>query len=201
MNYGLPFESNFSAQLRSDGITVYSVEGCGNILHTHSRKDFYRISLLCGSGTVYFEDRSVEIKGSVLLVTKPGVICSWDLGVTPVPSYTCVITREFLNTGCFRWVTQCSRFSADEPEVYILSPDQSSFLRSLFQKMIGARESNYTFRSELIQDQLCVLFHTAMRLNASENYIEPTFMLTPMSRHIELVEMMFPPEAQVLHFN
>lgn len=193
--------SDFNSQLRTDGITVYSLGSCGEVLHTLSRKGFYKIMLLSGAGTVNYGGRSVEIKGPVLLVTKPGAVCSWSLSITHVPSYMCVIAREFFDTRCFNWVNQCNLFSSDDPRVYNLNPDQSRFIRSIFQRMIGAQKSEYPLRTELMQDQTCVLLHTVLRLKPFENYVE--FASTPISasRYVELIAMSFPTEGQVLHFN
>lgn len=199
MTDALPVMANFNTQLRTGGITVYSFGSCDKLLHTLSDKD-YKVLLLSGTGIVNCGDRSVEIKGSVLLIAKPGVICSWSLFPTQMPSYTCVISSEFFQSSCFSWV-HTNLFSSDEPRVYNPSADQSRFLGFLFQKMISAQKSAYVLKSELIQDQICVLLHTAMRLTPSENYVDFTSTLIPSRRQMELVGMMFPSEAQVLHFN
>lgn len=195
------FVSGFNAQLRRDGITVYSLIHSGNVLHTLGRKDFYKVMLLSGSGTINHGDRSVKIKGSVLLITSPGAICSWSLSPTLLPSYACVMTREFFGRRCFNWATQYNLFSSDNPQVYNLSGDQSLFLGLLFQKMTNAQKSSYPLKDELIQDQICVLLHTTLRLKPSEKYVDSTSKLIHINRPIELVEMMFPPEAQMLHLN
>jgi hypothetical protein len=197
----LCFMANFNTQLRTDGISVYSFGSCGKVLHTLSDKASYKVLLLSGTGTVNYGDRSVEIEGSVLLIAKPGAICSWSLCPTQVPSYTCIISSEFFQSSCFNWVEHSNLFSSDKTRVYNLSADQSRFLRSLFQEMIGAHKSAYALKSELIQDQICVLLHTAMRLTPSENYADFTAKPIPARRHVELAGMMFPSEAQVLHLN
>ncbi len=202
MNCTPLFMSDFYAHLRTNGIMVYSVEGCGNVFLTYSRRAFYKISLLSGTGIVNYEDRSIKINGSVLLITKPGRCCKWRLLTTNAPSYTCVITREFLTSRCFNWVNRCNLFSLNDPEVYNLSYEESRFLGTIFQKMIGSQHSVYPFRSELVQDQICVLLHTALSMKPSEDFVDSaSTTIIPMSQHVELAEMQFPSEVQVLHFN
>ena len=191
----------YGAQLRTDGFIVYSIIHRDNALHTLNRKDFYKVMLLSGSGTINYGDRSVKINGSVLMITGPGAICSWSLSPTLLPSYACVMAHEFLDRHCFNWVNKCNLFSSENPRVYNLSADQSLFLGLLFQKMINAQQSSYPLKGELIQDQICVLLHTALRLEPSEKYVDSTAKLIHTNRPVELVEMMFPPEAQMLHLN
>jgi len=194
--------SDFHTHLRTDGIMVYSVEGCGKVLQTYSRRAFYKISLLSGTGIVNYGDRSIKINGSVLLITKPGRYCKWRLITTNAPSYTCVITQEFLTSRCFNWVNQCNLLSSPDPLVYNLSDEESRFLGTIFHKMIGSQHNVYPFRSELVQDQICVLLHTALSMKPSEDFVDSaSTTIIPMSQHVELAEMQFPPDVQVLHFN
>jgi len=201
MNYHTTYKSDFINYLHTDGMMVYAVEGCSNVLQTYSRRNYYKISLLSGKGIITYGNQSIEINGSVLLVTKPDAVCTWNLLETHGPSYTCVIIREFLNSRYFHWVNHDNLFSNSHVQVYNLSSEESRFLGVLFQKMIDSQSRVYPYRDELIRDQICVLFHTALSMRPSENYVDSVSTLKPVRRHIEFVEMQFPLEAQVLHYN
>jgi AraC family transcriptional regulator, transcriptional activator of pobA len=201
MNYHTTYKSDFIDYLHTDGMMVYAIEGCSNVLQTYSRRNYYKISLLTGKGIITYGNQSIEINGSVLLITKPDAVCTWNLLATHGPSYACVITREFLGSRYFRWVDHGNLFSNSDAQVYNLNFEESRFLGSLFQKMIDSQRRVYPYRDELIRDQVCVLLHTALSMKSSENYVDSVSTLKPMRRHIEFVEMRFPPEAQVLHYN
>lgn len=201
MNYYFQFNSKYQIRLRGSGITVYSLENFINVLNNYNQDDSYKIILLSGSGMVTCSGRSVAISDSALLVTKPNVSCSWILEGGRIPSFVCLIAREFFNSSFFNWVSQSDLFSSDEPRVYSLTSEQFRFLRSLFQKMIDTQKSDYTLKAELIQDQICVMLHTALRLRPSDNYLITLPTLFQVVRYVEFVEMMFPPKAQVIHLN
>jgi len=192
------FMSDFNT-LHTDGIKVYSVESRGNVLQTCSRRDLYKISLLSGTGFVHFGEQIIPINSPVLLVSEPGTTCTWKLRTNDTLQYTCVFTRKFLTAQCFHWLNPCNLFSPGHPHVYNLDEEQSHFIGSIFRKMISSQSSVYPFKHELIQDQICVLLHTALRMKPSEDFAATAMF--PVSRHIVLAGMQFPPEAQVLHFN
>ena len=193
--------SDFNTQLQTDGTRIYSLENLGSFCQTHSRKDLYKISLLSGTGMVNYRDRSIAINGPVLLITNPGSMCTLNLLISQIPFYTCVISRKFLKSHCFNWVNQCGLFCSDEPQVYRLSAAELRFLGSIFQNMIGSQNSAYPLKSELIQEQICVLLHTAFSMTSSDDSVDRKSVLVASSRIGLLVEMQFPPEGQILHFN
>lgn len=193
--------SDYKTQRQAGGTRIYSMQNPGTFSQAHSRKDLYKISLLSGTGSVNYKDRSISINGPVLLVTNPGSMCALNLHSSEVPFYTCVITRKFLKSHCFNWVNQCGLFSSDHPLVYKLSEAESRFLGSIFQNMLGSQNSAYPFKSELIQEQICVLLHTAFSMTSLENPVSPQSGLVALRKIDLLNEMQFPPAAQVLHFN
>jgi AraC family transcriptional regulator, transcriptional activator of pobA len=193
--------SDFNTLPRNNGIKVYAIESNGDILQTSSRRDLYKISLFSGTGFVRYGDRTYAISSPVLMLTEPGATYEWRFETNDIPSYTCVLNRQFLEMHCVRWFNHTNFFSSANPQLYHLDVREARFIDSIFHKMVSAQNSVYTFKCELIRDQILVLLHTALSMKHSENYDDSMPALKPVSRHVEFVEMQLPLQAQELHFN
>lgn len=194
--------SDLNVRLNAEGISVYSIENRGYVLQNSQDGNFYIVSLLSGTGCVQYGSHAIEINGSVLLLSKPGTAYAWRLEPADHPSYTCMMTEAFLDKICFQWMEH-SKFSNSEiPLVFDLTSEQSHFLRGLYRRMIKERETNYRFKSHLTQNQICILLHVALRMRPSENFTNSVYApSTSPTGFVKLIEMQFPPEAQLVHFN
>jgi hypothetical protein len=68
--------------------------------------------------------------------------------------------------------------------------------------MIEEQSKSYAFKEELIQNQLCILKHMALRMKpAIESLPTMAGKKPPCCVSLELVELGFPLAAQSLHFN
>jgi hypothetical protein len=68
--------------------------------------------------------------------------------------------------------------------------------------MVEEQSSPYAFKEELIQNQLWVLKHMALRMKAVKKLVRPTACVMPSCAvSLELVELGFPLAGQALYFN
>src|SRR5687768_7073366 len=132
-----PFHmSDFNARLNTEGFKVYAVEPGTRVVQTNNRRAFYKISLLSGEGVIHYANHAIEIDGSVLVIGRPNMDCSWKLTKSHLVSYTCVFTEGFSKANCFYWLDACDLFASHQAPVFVLSPEQTRFLASIFQQMI-----------------------------------------------------------------
>ena len=194
--------SDFNRYLNSEGIKVYELERRDEVVQTYSRKDFYKVSFLSGNGIIQYNGCKIKLDGPVLLISKPGTVCHWTLVSGTESSYVCLFTKHYLNNNCFHWVDHSELFTPEGRPVFTLTPEEAKFVTSIFCKMISKENSIYRYKSELMRDQLCALLHLALRTEASINFTNQKSTITSVATlFVELAEMQFPPEAQVVHYN
>lgn len=202
MSYNHFLMPDFNAQVNAEGIKVYSLQPWSNLVHIYGRRNFYKICLLSGKGEVEYDSKVLRFDGSILLISAPGTFCTWKLKTISKPLYTCVFTQEFFDANCFRWIEQSRLFRSPEPPVFELTDRQSHFYYSLLKRMESEYNGICRFKNNLIQSQVCVLLHSAIQLTPSKKF---TTISTPnetvLALYIELMEMQFANEGQVLHFN
>jgi AraC family transcriptional activator of pobA len=198
-----PFHmSDFNARLNTEGFKVYAVASDNQVVQTYNRRAYYKVSLLSGEGAIHFANHAIEFDGSVLVIAKPDMDCSWKLTKSHLVSYTCVFTEDFSKANCFYWLDACDLFTSHQAPVFVLSSEQTRFLASIFQKMIYEQNIVYPFKGDLIQNQICVLLHAALKMTPSQNFVDFNNSAPGIATlFVELLEMQLPLEAQVIHWN
>src|SRR5687767_11082224 len=60
------------------------------------RSDFYKISLIIGSGVLHLEDRSIEVSGHSLIFYNPAVPHLWESVSAKQEGFFCLFNAEFV---------------------------------------------------------------------------------------------------------
>lgn len=192
----------FAHHLLKDGFIAYAVKNAKGTMRYAGRDEFHKIALISGRGKICYHDSVYEIDGSVMLITTPGILCSWELLEQSGQSYVITFSDDFIKKDCADWAEECARYFTMNP-VFELRPEEAKFIRSIFCKMIDEETSRYSFKGELVRDQICVISHLAFKKSpvkavefagAKHTYSAPAIRL-------ELLEHQFPGPAQVLHLN
>jgi len=162
---------------------------------------YYRILMLSGVGEIACAHKTYKFEGPLLLIIKPGTNCSWRFSVSKGRTFFCTFKEEFLNNVCFNWANQCDYLFRSTP-IINLPPEQENFVSDLFCRIIEEQNTSYSFRSDLIQNQICVLMHTAFQIIPSKKLVPTPSSLSASSVvFLELIERQFLPAGQVLHLN
>jgi AraC family transcriptional regulator, transcriptional activator of pobA len=190
-----------TCSLKQNGFTTYAVESHGAPTQYQGRNAYYKMLFISGIGEIEYGDTRYHINGPVLLFTKPAVTCRWSLSEAHHSTYICAFSNGFLDSECLSWSEHCESYFASTP-VFHLSAEQETFVRAIFRRMVEEQQSAYAFKEELIQNQLCVLKHMALRMTAAKKSVCSTVRIIPPSAvSLELVELGFPLAVQALHFN
>lgn len=178
-------------------IAVHSLQNDDSIFNGPDGKAFCRISLITGKGLLQLKNSLIRIESPALLIST-GIDFTWNPLTKKGQAYTCVIARSFIRHRCFDRISEFNLFSVNEPQLFTLKQEELQFLHSLFQNILNTQASTYTFKDELIQEQICVLLHTVLSRITSGNHPSS---LTPFCQYADFEAIQFPIEARVLHFN
>ena len=188
-------------RLQMDGFVAYQVENHPETARYEGRDGYHKIALISGMGEIKYDRHIHKVNGSVLVVTKPGISCTWSLSYMSSPVYVCVYNEDFINTSCFSFSKKCDELFSSSA-VFNLNSEQETFVRSLFSQMIGENNRSYPFKEDLRQNQLCVLTHLALRMVPLTKAVSESSCPSPLAAvYLELIEIGFPPSGQALHFN
>ncbi len=186
--------------LQTDGFTAYTVRNHNETMQYGGHDGYHKIVLISGIGEIKYNHHVYKVKGSALLITRPGISCTWYLSGASHVTYVCAFKKNFLNIN---WITSsrnCDQHFSLHPVT--LNTEQEEFVRAIFCRMIDEQKTTYAFRQELLKNQLCVLTHTAFRMVASRKCVHSRLVTKPTAAvSLELVEFGFPLVGQVLHFN
>lgn len=187
--------------LQTDGFRAYMIENNKNTFLYGGRDAFRKIALITGSGEIRCNQDVYRFDGTVLLFGKPGINSSWCLSGKEGFAYACAFKDDFVNTSCVRFNPECDRFFMKNPVIRV-NPEQENFVRSIFCRMMAEQDTYYTFKAELIQNQISILTHIALRMADSAIPISVKPILAPVANiSLELIEKGFPPSGQALYFN
>lgn len=190
-----------SCSLTQNGFTTYAVESHGAPRQYQGRDTYHKLLLISGVGEIEYGDTFYHINGSVLLFTKPTVRCRWSLSEAHDSTYICAFNNDFLDSECLSWNEHFASYFETAPVLH-LSSQEETFVRAIFCRMTEEQKSSYAFKEELIQNQLCILKHMALRMTAARESVSPSACVRlSCAVSLELVELGFPLPAQALHFN
>jgi len=171
---------------------------CGTQPTTYNRRDFYKVSLVIGTGKLYYADRALLIDAPALMFSNPLVPYSWEPLSADQRGYFCVFTADFLNeTEATHAIFDSSLFRIGGSPVSFLNEYQLETVSGIFERMAQENQSDYAFKYDLIRNYVNLLFHEAIRLQPTDNFIRHNNASGRIaSLFIELLERQFPIESQ-----
>lgn len=170
---------------------------CKKLTHIH-RSDFYKISLVVGTGTLHLEDRSIDVSGHTLIFFNPSLPHLFEPISAKQEGYFCLFNAEFIKgTLHDTYVRSSPLFNPRLNPVYTLSERQSEDLAFIYKKMMGEMDSDYIHKYELIHHYLHLIIHESNKTQpvylTSEKY--PSASSRIASLFIEMLERQFPVDS------
>src|SRR5437016_11207699 len=74
---------------------VYPRADYCNRIVPYNRRDFYKISLIIGTGTLYYADKGIDINKPALMFSNPLIPYSWEARSVKQEGYFCLFTEQF----------------------------------------------------------------------------------------------------------
>lgn len=163
----------------------------------YNRRDYFKISLICGKNRAEYADKVIEIGKSALLFATPRVPYHYMPYDTDQSGYFCIFTADFL----------CKFIKGVDPNdlpifqpgaypVFQLTDEAVEELTALFKKITKELASDYTYKYDLIRTYVLELIHYGQKLQpASALHHAHTASARVSSLFVELLERQFPIES------
>ncbi len=167
---------------------------CRKFTQIH-RSDFYKISLVIGTGVLHLEDRAIEVDGRALIFYNPERPHLWVPTSEIQKGYFCLFNDHFITTvfpdTTFR---NSPLMNLDMDPVYPLSKPQASYLSFVFKKMLEEVDTEYSRKYEILHHCLHLILHEAYKMQpvplTSEQPNRASTRIT--SKFVTLLERQFP---------
>ncbi|WP_130275657.1 helix-turn-helix domain-containing protein [Cecembia calidifontis] len=159
----------------------------------YRRRDFYKIMLVKGHGTVYYADQVIEVKKQALSFSNPLIPYKWEHHEELQGQY-CIFNQHFMSH--FGNIMQYEIFQPTGNHVFELTDEQVIEIEEVFQKMEKDFKSDYKYKYDSIRNHIFELIHYGLKLQPNTlNDRQPfnaSHRITAM--FTELLERQFPIE-------
>lgn len=175
---------------------VYARDSC-SIITPYNRRDFYKVSLIIGTGKLHYADRWIDIDRPALLFSNPMVPYAWEAGSSVQQGWFCLFTAAFLQTDEYKEALQESPlFRAGGNPVFFVADAELEELSGIFRKMAAEITSDYTHKYDLLRHYLHLVIHLAMKMRPAENFGQYSNAASRITNlFLELLERQFPIDA------
>jgi len=161
---------------------------------SYIRRDFYKISLIIGTGKLYYANKWIDIDRPALLFSNPVIPYSWEAISDIQEGWFCLFTEDFIHPGERRESLQDSPlFRIGGSPVFFIDRQQQEELSAIFRKMQTEMAAAYTHKYDLLRNYLHIIIHEAMKMQPAETYKKhhnASARIT--SLFLELLERQFP---------
>ncbi|MDE0558484.1 helix-turn-helix transcriptional regulator [Algoriphagus sp. NF] len=158
----------------------------------YRRRDFYKIMLVKGPGTVHYADRINEVKKQALSFSNPLVPYKWDNLAPDTQGIYCIFNPHFFMN--FGQIQQYEVFQPSGNHIFELMDKEVEAVELIFEKMEAEFSSEYKYKYDAIRALILELIHFGMKLQPAE--IQQTqhgnASLRIASIFLELLERQFP---------
>jgi len=165
-----PAAGHFSA-VRLDDFTKESLAATT----VYSRKDFYKISLVTGNATYYYQGKEYTVNTGewLLIFTNRDVPYRWHVEEACC-GYACMFTDDFMPLHTYIRPTDWTVFNTTTQSVFKLDKKNKDFFSNLFEDMLAEQASNYRHKYELLFLYMQECIHGALKLNPEPEYQSQT---------------------------
>lgn len=159
----------------------------------YNRRDFYKISLIIGSGILHYPNEKIEVNGRALLFTNPNIPYSWEATSDTQSGYFCLFTDNFVHKRN-ESLRESLLWRIQDCPVIAINEKQEEVFTYLFVKMMEEMESEYIHKYDMLRNYIHLIAHEALKVRPAENtyFKENNASVRLTSLFMELLERQFP---------
>ncbi|MEJ2905760.1 helix-turn-helix domain-containing protein [Pedobacter panaciterrae] len=194
-------------KIRHPDVTIPSVETVTNVGHfgvfkrsTHcsaqpspyNRRDYYKISLILGSGILHYPNQRIIVKERGLLFTNPNIPYAWEATSETQAGFFCLFTENFIHNRN-ESLRESLLWKLQGCPIISINQHQEKIFMELFAKMMAEMESMYVHKYDMLRNYIQLIVHEALKVQPPDTYVrENNAAVRLTSMFIELLERQFP---------
>jgi AraC family transcriptional activator of pobA len=161
------------------------------------RRDYYKITLARGEGTVHYADKSVFIDKPALVFSGPLEPSSCETAAAGQDGWFCLFSPEFMvSRESKNTLPDYPFFRLNGEHIITLEENQYRSFLVLFEKMAAELATTYYYKNELIRSYLHLVMYEAVKIGPSSpsmNYVNAAARITAL--FLQLLERQFPVDS------
>jgi AraC family transcriptional activator of pobA len=161
------------------------------------RRDYYKITLVDGQGTIHYADRSVAIDGPALVFSGVAEPSSCEAVSARQDGWVCLFSPEFMASGHHQSALQdYPYFHPNGEHIITLNDEQYLSYLEIFEKMAGEIAAAYSFKYGLIRSYLHIVMYEALKIGPPSKHPQLINAATRITtRFLQLLERQFPVDS------
>ncbi len=163
-----------------------------NAPHPYARRDFYKIMLVNGGGTVHYADTTIDVKQHALSFSNPKIPYQWENRAQIDNCIYCIFNKDFFYQ--YGDIDQYPIFHPQGKHLFELTKKQAKTVKDIFEKMLIEINSNYAYKYDILRNLTFELVHFAMKMEAPIQLERREITAAERIKNIflELLERQFP---------
>ena len=160
--------------------------------HPYAKRDFYKIMLVNGGGTVHYADRTIDVQQQALSFSNPQIPYQWTNRDQIDSCIYCIFNDDFFQQ--YGNINQYPIFHPQGNHIFELADEQSESVKGIFEKMFVEIQSNYAYKYDVLRNLAFELIHFAMKMNAPLQFSKQKNNAAERIKNIfsDLLERQFP---------
>jgi AraC family transcriptional activator of pobA len=160
-----------------------------------SRRDFYKIALVIGTGKMTYTDKEIVLDRPALVFSSPSVPSSCQFDPGPQSGCFCLFTQSFIESHDHQGELQNFPLFKVGGR-HIIFPDEAelNFLTTIMDRMIMEMDSDYVNKYDLLRNYLRILMHEALKIAPAVEVYDKTNNAAARitTLFLDLLERQFP---------
>ena len=160
---------------------------------TYRRRDYYKISLIIGTGRLYYADKWIEVDRPSLLFSNPGLPYGWEPISEKQEGYYCLFTEAFIAEGHNDLLHRFPIFRIGAQPLFFVDELQQNEIGETFKKMMTEMDTTYNYKYDLLRTYVHLIIHHALKMQPVSDFrkhINANARITEL--FLELLERQFP---------
>jgi AraC-like DNA-binding protein len=160
--------------------------------HPYAKRDFYKIMLVNGGGTVHYADTVIDVKQQALSFSNPQIPYNWTNRDQIDSCIYCIFNKDFFQQ--YGNIDQYPVFHPQGNHIFEITNNQAAQVKAIFEKMLVEIQSNYTYKYDVLRNLAFELIHFVMKMDAQPQFKKQENNAGERIKNlfIELLERQFP---------
>ncbi|MBA4167986.1 MAG: AraC family transcriptional regulator [Chitinophagaceae bacterium] len=162
--------SHFGADNSGSGhFNVFLRDNCP-VVTPYIRRDFFKISLIIGTGKLHYASKWITIDRPTLLFSNPVVPYAWEAESGLQHGWYCIFTRTFVEGERFSSLQDSPLFRIGCDPVFFPDEVQLAELSGIFSRMMREINSGYVHKYTVLRSYLHLLIHEGMKMEPTVHF-------------------------------
>jgi AraC family transcriptional regulator, transcriptional activator of pobA len=131
----------------------------------YKKRDFYKVMLVLGSGTVHYADQVVQVRKQALSFSNPQIPYKWEHTDQIRGGFFCIFNKHF-----FHQYGDLGKYAVFQPggqHIFEITDEQAGTVKGVFQRMFTEIESEYLHKYDVLRGLVLELIHFALKMQPS----------------------------------